>query len=135
MQSGISGTSMFVKISATKMTAPADGVKIDGLSKNDFKKTAEVLDITSFGDLNKVVMGGLKSGSLSLSGSLAIDDAGQLLLEPGDMVYIAMYPQGLSKAGKQGYFLVTELEWTAEVAGKQEFSCSLELSGATEVIQ
>lgn len=121
---------IYLLVGTTPMTN-ATGAPVLGVDKSTFGQTCELLEITQFGDDYKKRLAGLKDCSFSLSGSYYPDDAtGQNELVPGDAIYIGVYPQGPSVAGKQMPVLVESFEITADVGGKQEFSASLSGNGA-----
>ncbi len=107
-----------------------DGAKINGVDNSTFNKLADILEITQFGDAYKKRIAGLKDTNISISGNYDPADAGQLLLEPGDLIYVGVYPQGTAVAGTQAQFIVESFEQTATVDGKQTFSCSLQGNSA-----
>lgn len=121
----------------TGATAIADGTgaKISGVDSSTYNRLAEILEITQFGDDYKKRMAGLKDTSVSLSGNYDPSDTnGQLELEPGDNVYIGIYPEGTGTASKQIPMLVENFEQSASADGKQEFSSSLIGNGAPEAL-
>ncbi len=103
-----------------------DGAKINGVDNSTFNKLCDILEITQFGNEYKKRMAGLKDSSISLSGNYDPDDAGQTALEPGDFVWVGVYPEGPDSTGTQAEFIVENFEQTATADGKQEFSCSLQ---------
>jgi hypothetical protein len=130
----IGGNKMVVKVSATLMATPADGVKVGGLSKHDYKEMVEKIDATSFGDNAKRSVAGIFDCSISLSGNLNPTDVGQVQIRAGLEIYLAFYPQGISFPGTQILMLIDDVSWTAEVTGKQEFSASLSGNGDPAII-
>ncbi len=133
--SELAGRLMEVRVKATIMSNGADGNKISGVDNASLNKLADILEITQFGETHKKRMAGLKDSSVSLSGNyIPTDDDGQLVLEPGDDVFVALFPRGVGEDGKQVKMIVENFEQTAAVDGKQEFSCSLQGNGAPAAI-
>lgn len=124
----LAGNKMAVFISTSQITSVGDGTKIANLSNFSLKKSAESIDISSFGDDFKKLIGGLKSGECTLSGTLDIDDAGQQIIDVGEVVYLAWFNDGITHDGYSAPFYVSDLEISAEVAGKQEFTATLNLN-------
>lgn len=116
-----------------KGTTPMDaetGVKLEGLDNVSLSQTADLLEITAFGDEYKKRIPGLKDYSVSLSGNYKEQHDE---LEPGDFVYIGMYPNGIENPGKQLLCIVESVEYSADAADKQTISMSLQ--GAGEPVQ
>jgi len=129
------GYKMAVRISATEMSNGSDGYKIEGVDNATLNRLADILEITQLGDTYKKRMGGLKDSSVALSGNYRPDDTnGQLALEPGDDVYIAMFPEGTTKAGKQIQMIVENFEHASAADGKQTFSATVQGNGAPAAI-
>jgi len=125
---------VYILTGATPMLATT-GAKINGVNSSTYNRLAEILEITQFGDDYKKRMAGLKDTSVSLSGNYdPSDTAGQLDLEPGDSVYIGIYPEGTGTAGKQAPMVVENFEQSSSADGKQEFSSSLVGNGAPETL-
>lgn len=83
------------------------------------------MEITQFWDAFRVRMSGIKDTSLKLSGNYdPADTNGQLVLEPGDFVWVQVLPTGAS--GKKVKMIVESFEQSAEATGKQTFSASLQ---------
>ena len=122
----LQGRLNIVRISATEMANGAAGAKINGVDNSTFNRLCEILEITQFGNTHKNRIGGLKDSNVSLSGNFDPADAGQLQLEPGDFVWIAVFPQGTTAAGRQIKMIVENFEQGASVEGKQTFSSSLQ---------
>ena len=125
---------IYILTGTTAMTS-STGAKINGVSSSTYNRMAEILEITQFGDDYQKRMAGLKDTSISLSGNYDPDDtAGQLDLEPGDFVYIGIYPEGAGTAGKQVPMVIESFEQSSSADGKQEFSSSLSGNGAPETL-
>jgi len=125
---------VYILTGATPMTA-STGAKISGVNSSTYNRMAEILEITQFGDDYKKRMAGLKDTSVSLSGNYDPDDtAGQLDLEPGDFVYVGIYPEGTGTTGKQAPMVIESFEQSSSADGKQEFSSSLSGNGAPETL-
>ena len=128
-----------IKAGTVKMSAGgADGLVIEGVDSVTLNRLAEILEVSSFSDTWKRRIAGIKDSNVSLSGNYLPTDAGQLALEPGDDLWIALFPQGSSLAdgadGKQVQMIVENFEESSSADGKQEFSSSLSGNGAPEVI-
>ena len=131
----LAGKLMEVRINSTEMTDGDGGAKVNGADNTTLNKLADILEITQFGDDYKKRMVGLKDSNVSLSGNYdPADTNGQLVLEPGDDVWVALFPQGTSESGTQIKMIVESFEQSASVDGKQEFSSSLQGNGAPATI-
>ena len=129
------GYKMEVRISATEMSDGGDGYKIEGLDNATLNRLADILEITQFGNTYKKRMSGLKDSNVSLSGNYRPDDTnGQLSLEPGGDVYIAMFPQGTTAAGRQIKMIVENFEHASAADGKQTFSATVQGNGEPAAI-
>ena len=125
---------VYILTGATPMLATT-GAKINGVNSSTYNRLAEILETTQFGDDYKKRMAGLKDTSVSLSGNYDPDDtAGQLDLEPGDFVYVGIYPEGTGTTGKQAPMVIESFEQSSSADGKQEFSSSLSGNGAPETL-
>ena len=103
------------------------GAEVMGVDESTYSMLCDMLEITAFGDSSKRRMAGLKDTNMSLSGNYYPGDTnGQDLLVPGDTVYIGIYPQGASAAGKQFKALVENFEISASASGKQTFSATVQ---------
>lgn len=123
----LAGKLNIVKVNATEMANSGAGAAINGLDSSTFNRMCDILEITQFGDTHKDRIAGLKDSSISISGNYdPADTNGQLLLEPGDFVWVAVFPGGVTVAGKQIKMIVESFEHGAGVADKQTFSCSLQ---------
>ena len=128
-----------VKAGTVKMEAGGiDGIKLEGVDSATLNRLAEILEVSSFSDTHKRRIAGIKDSNVSLSGNYIPEDAGQLALEPGDDLWVALFPQGSSGVdggpGKQVQMIVENFEENSTADGKQEFSSSLEGNGPPEVI-
>ena len=102
------------------------GAKVMGVDSSTYSQLCDILEITAFGDTYKNRMGGLKDTSVSISGNYYTGDTnGQLVLVPGDFVFIGVYPSGTTVVGKQVKAIVENYDITAAVADKQTFSTKL----------
>ncbi|GLI51350.1 hypothetical protein TSYNTROOL_14360 [Tepidanaerobacter syntrophicus] len=106
------------------------GVKLGGLDNASLSQTADMLEITSFGDAYKKRIAGLKDCSVSISGNYETQHEE---LEAGDYVYIGMYLNGIENPGKQVLCIVESVEYSADASDKQTISMSLQ--GAGEPVQ
>ena len=116
-----------------KGTTPMDGttgVKIEGLDNASLSQTADMFEITVFGDEYKKRVAGLKDYSISLSGNY---EAQHDEIEVGDYVWIGIYMSGTENPGKQALCIVESVEYGADAGDKQTISFSLQ--GAGEPIQ
>ncbi len=125
----LAGRLNFVKIlagSSAMIGGPAPtGAKIGGVDNSTFNRLCDLVEITQFGDTHKKRLAALKDSSISLSGNYDPDDAPQMVLEPGDLVMVAVHPQGELEDGKQVNCIVESFEQSATVDGKQTFSASI----------
>ena len=127
----LAGKLMELRINSAEMTNGGDGAKVNGVDNATLNKLADILEITQFGDDYKKRIVGLKDSNVSLSGNYdPADTNGQLVLEPGDDVWVALFPQGTTENGTQVKMIVENFEQSAAVDGKQEFSSSLQGNGA-----
>jgi len=114
----------------TAQMSGSTGNKINGVNDATYNRICEIVEITQFGDDYKRRMGGVKDTDVSLSGLFdPVDTNGQVLLEPGDSVWIGIYPQGETVAGKQIPMITESFEWKADIS-KQAFSSKLSGNGA-----
>ena len=131
--SELAGKLNLVYIHTAQMTG-STGAKINGVNDATYNKLCEILEITQFGDDYKRRMGGIKDSDVSISGHFdPVDTNGQVLLDPGDTVYIGIYPQGSTVAGTQIPMIVESYEWKADTS-KQSFSSKLSGNGAPVVL-
>lgn len=120
---------IYVLAGQTAMT-DSTGNKVGGVDDSTYSRLAELLEVTQFGDDFQKRIAGLKDSNVSISGSYDPSDTnGQLVLEPGDFIYIGIYPEGPSQAGKQVPAIVENFEQSASVDGRQEFSCTIQGNG------
>ena len=130
---------VYVKAGTTKMDAgAADGIFVDSVDSSTLNRLAEILEVTSFTNEYRRRIRGVKDTNVSLSGNYLPTDSGQLVLEPGDDLWVALYPQGRDATtgadGRQIQMIVENFEENATADGKQEFSASLQGNGAPETI-
>jgi len=104
------------------------GAKVQAADNSSMNRLAELLDITQFGDSYRDRILGLKDTGFTVSGNYDPADAtGQgVLNNPGAEVFIGIYHSGTAVAGTQVNALVESFEISADVAGKQTFSCTLQ---------
>jgi len=118
-------------LTGTSAMTGSTGAKVLGVDDSTFRKMCDMLEITAFGDSNKKRIAGLLDASIDLAGNYYPGDTtGQDILEPGDNVYIGVYPSGPSVAGKQFPGLVETFEIKASAADKQTFSATIQGNGA-----
>ena len=118
----LAGKLNIIKIATT---AEGAGTKINGVDNSTFNRLCDILEITQFGDSYKNRMAGLKDTSISISGNFdPADTNGQLVLEPGDFVWVQVLPNG--STGKKVKMIVENFEHGASVNDKQTFSSSLQ---------
>jgi len=118
------GNLVYVLAGATAMTN-STGAKILGVDNSSLGRLCDMLEITAFGDTYKNRMGGLKDTTISISGNVYTGDTtGQDVLVPGDTIHIGVYPQGTGVAGTQVKAIVESFETSADVSGKQTFTCA-----------
>lgn len=109
----------------TPMTS-STGIKLEGLDNASLSQTADLLEITSFGDEYKKRIAGLKDYSVSLSGNYE-EQHDEII--PGDYVWIGMYMNGIENQGKQVLCIVESVEYSADAGDKQTISMSLQGAG------
>lgn len=127
--SELAGKLNLVYIHTAQMTG-STGHKINGVNDATYNRLCEIVEITQFGDDYKRRMGGVKDSDVSISGLFdPVDTNGQVLLEPGDDIWIGIYPQGGTVAGKQIPMICENFEWKADIS-KQAFSSKLSGNGA-----
>lgn len=118
----LAGKSNVVKIATT---SNGSGAQINGVDNSTFNQLCEILEITQFGDTYKDRMAGLKDTNVNITGNFDTSDTnGQLILVPGDYVWIQVLPNGT--AGKKIKMIVESFEQKADAGGKQTFSSSLQ---------
>lgn len=116
---------VYVLTGAVAMTN-ATGAPVLGVDNSTYSKLCTLLEIPSFGDTHMDRIAGLKDSSIDLSGNYYPGDTtGQEELEPGDTIYIGVYPQGTAVAGSQIKGIVEKFDLSADVTGKQTFSASV----------
>lgn len=117
---------VYVLTGAVAMT-DATGAKVLGCDNSSYRKLCDLLDISAFGDSNKVRLAGMKDTVVTLSGNYYPGDTtGQEELEPGDTIFIGVYPQGIAVAGSQVKAIVESFEITASAQGKQTFTSTIQ---------
>lgn len=122
----LAGKINHVRIHTSEMANGGAGTKINGVDNSTFKRLCELLEITQFDTTHKNRIAGVKDSNIALSGNYdPADTNGQLVLEPGNFVWIAVFPQGTTQAGKQVKMIVEDFEHGAQVLGKQTFSSML----------
>lgn len=125
---------VYILAGTTAMTG-STGNEVSGVDDSTYDQMVDLLEISRFGDTYKKRIAGLADTSVALSGNyVPTDSAGQLALNPGDFVYIGLYPQGTAIAGKQIPMIVEKFEIKATASGKQTFSASLSGNGAPVVL-
>lgn len=125
---------VYILSGSTAMT-DATGAKVLGVDDSTYSQMADLLEITQFGDDYKNRIAGLKDTSVSLSGNYdPADTTGQDELVPGDTVYVGIYPEGSSTAGKQVKAIVENFEISASASDKQTFSATLQGIAAPETL-
>ncbi len=121
---------IYILTGAVAMTS-STGAKVLGCDDSSYKTLCDLLEITAFGDTNKLRLAGLLDTSIDLSGNYYPGDTtGQDELVPGDSVYIGVYPSGPTAAGYQFPGIVESFEIKAAVADKQTFSATIQGNGA-----
>jgi len=107
--------------------------KINGVDNATLNRLAELLDVTQFGDTHKKRIAGLKDSNISLSGNYDPSDTnGQLLLNPGDEIYLQYLYDGTN--GKQILMMVEIFEQSSAADGKQTFSSTLQGQAAPTAV-
>lgn len=117
--------------------------EVDGINSVTYSPSLDLLDVTDFKDTTgtKLKLGGLKDGSVSLSGDLEMADAPQTLIRTaasdGSSVWMTMHFNPSGSAGSKGFNVeckVESFEISASVDGKVEFSASLQFTGAVTAV-
>ena len=120
-------TNIVYILTGTTAMANNTGAKVLGVDDSSYNQLCDLLEISQFGDTHKNRIAGLKDTNVSLGGNYdPADTTGQAELDPGDTVYIGIYPQGTAVEGKQVKAIVESFEISASADGKQEFSASLQ---------
>ena len=118
-------------LTGTSAMTGSTGAKVLGVDDSTFRKMCDLLEITAFGDSNKKRIAGLLDASIDLAGNYyPSDTTGQDVLEPGDSVYIGVYPSGPATAGYQFPGIVETFEVKAAAPDKQTFSATVQGNGA-----
>lgn len=134
----LAGHPVLVYAKATNAVA-VSGDEVDGINSVSYSPSLDLLDVTDFKDSTgtKLKLGGLKDGSVSLSGDLEMTDAPQGLLRTaagdGSSVWMTMHFNPSGAASSKGFQVeckVESFEISASVDGKVEFSASLSFTGA-----
>lgn len=117
---------VFVLTGTVAMTG-STGAKINGVNQASFDKLCDLLEITQFGDSYKIRMAGLKDTSVQIGGNYdPADTNGQLVLVPGDTIFIGVYPQGTAIAGSQVKAIVESFHQGYDAAGLATFSATIQ---------
>lgn len=125
---------VYVLAGATAM-AIGTGAQILGVDNASYGNLCEMLEITSFGDLYKKRMGGLKDTTIKISGNIYTGDTtGQAVLIPGNQIFIGCFPLGRLVASMQVAAIVESFDAKYDVSGKQTFDCSLSCIAAPVVL-
>jgi len=119
-------------LSGSTPIANNTGAKVNAVDNSSFNRLCDLLDISQFGDTHHDRISGLGDTSVTISGNYDPSDAtGQTILDnPGVELHIGVYPSGTTVAGKQVNGLVESFEISADVAGKQTFSCTIQAKAA-----
>jgi hypothetical protein len=102
------------------------GTAVGGVDSDTYRKLCDLVEITAYGDTHKSRLAAMKDTTVTLSGNLDTTDAGQLVLEPGDTIMIAVHPGGATVAGKQVNCIVESFEDSGDALGKQTFSATVQ---------
>jgi predicted secreted protein len=133
-------TNIYAKSS---VTTPTGTDEIIGLNSVQFSPDIDLLDVTDFKDTTgaKIKLAALTDGTISLDGDAVLSDAPQTLLRSsmltGASVWITIYFNPSGSAGQKGFQVeckVDKYDVKASVAGKAEFSCSLQFTGAVALV-
>lgn len=113
------------------------GFEIDGIKSVTYSPTLELLDVTDFKDTTGAMLklGGLRDGSIKISGNLEMADAPQALLRTnaGDGVSgfaTCIFNPG-GAVGVKGFQVeckVASFEITSEVDGTVDFSADIQFT-------
>lgn len=120
----------YILAGTTAMTG-STGAKISGIDNSTYANLAEMLEITAFGDTYRKRKPGLMDNTCTISGNIYTGDTnGQDVIVAGAYVYIGLYPQGSTVAGKQIPAIVESVETAAAYDGKQTISVTFASNGA-----
>lgn len=118
------------------------GSEVDGIKNVTYSPTLDMLDVTDFADTTgaKLKIGGLKDGSIKLSGNFEMADVPQALIRTnaGDGVvgYATCIFNPTGSVGSKGFQVavkVASFEITSAVDGTVDFSADLQFNGAPAV--
>jgi hypothetical protein len=124
-------TNLVYILTGSSAMTDSTGAQVLGCDDSSYKTMCDLLEITAFGDTNKMRLAGLLDTSIDLSGNYYPGDTtGQDELVPGDSVYVGIYPSGSSSAGYQFPGIVESFEIKAAVGDKQTFSATVQGNGA-----
>lgn len=123
--SELAGKVAKIYVHTAAMTGSTGNI-LSGMDSTALTQMAEILDITQLGDNYKKRMPGIKDSSVDAGGNYdPADTTGQGILQTafdnGTTVFVGIYPQGTTIAGKQVQCYVESLEWKASATGKQTF--------------
>lgn len=103
----------------------------------DFSKSMDVVETTSFGNNNRTIIPGIKSGSGSFSGSFDDADTAQAALvtayEAGTYIGLRLF-MGTAKYWNIGSALLTEIGPSMSVDGKEDVGYSFDAHGASALV-
>jgi len=114
-------------LAGTTAMANNTGAKVLAIDNSSYNMLCNLLEITSFGDTYVNRLAGLLDTSVTVSGNYYPGDTtGQDIFISGNTIFIGVYPQGTGVAGKQVKVIVESVDISADVAGKQTISCSMQ---------
>jgi hypothetical protein len=106
------------------------GTAVGGVDNDTYRKLCDLVEISAYGDTHKKRLAAMKDTSVTLSGNLITTDAGQLILEPGDTIMLAVHPGGATTVGKQVNCIVESFEDSCDALGKQTFTATVQGNAA-----
>jgi len=118
-------------IKATEAITDGTGAEVAGVSNSAYNQMADMLDASEVDNPYKERVAGLKDTNFSVTMYFdPADTNGQLVIIPGNTVYVGLYRQGTTVADIQVPCLVESANWTGAVDGMQEYAVSFQGAGA-----
>lgn len=119
-------TAVIYVLGGTSAMTGSTGTVLGSMDSAGLSQIADMLDITAFGASSKVRIPGIKDTNIEASGNYDPSDAGQTAIQTaydnGTTIFVGIYPQGTSIAGKQVQCYVESIESKATPTGKQTFA-------------
>lgn len=111
--------------------------RVGWISEWNLDKSMDVVETTSFGDNNRLIIPSIKDASGSFSGSFADDDTAQAALvaafEAGTYIGLRLY-EGAAKYWNVGSALITGMGPSMSVDGKGDISYDFEAHGSSALV-